>query len=169
MNKSNNAVVVSTSEMEQFEKNTEGTRGIKTLCELANILGYLDPMQSGYHSNGKGDYTEGDLIEMLKDNPFLVEALVEQIKDNLLEVKEFYDEEDSLPDEIVSKIKRYCKLHKSEYLGAGEEVDATRLAEDIANEYNIFTDVDSEIHPEVFEIVSNACENDDEEELDEDE
>ena len=150
-------VTVSTSEMEKFESNLEGNKGIQNLCEIANLLGYRDVLQSGFRSDGKNSYCEGDLVEMLKDNSFLIEALVDAIRDNLFDVKEFYDEEDELPSEVVSKIKKHCKFHKSEYIEGGEEVNTTRLAEDIANEYEIFTDADCEIHPEVFEIVNYMC------------
>lgn len=150
-------VTVSTSEMEKFESNLEGNKGIQNLCEIANLLGYRDVLQSGFRSDGKNSYCESDLIEMLKDNSFLIEALVDAIRDNLFDVKEFYDEEDELPSEVVSKIKKYCKFHKSEYIEYGEEVNTTRLAEDIANEYEIFTDADCEIHSEVFEIVNYMC------------
>jgi len=56
----------------------EGRRGLEAICCIARAIGYVDPMRSGTIS---AKATLGDLMCMLEDNPGLMEAMVEWIKD----------------------------------------------------------------------------------------
>lgn len=58
------------SEIERLP--TEGDQGIRSLCKLAQGLGYKDPF---YHLQLPTGECIGDLLEMLRDNPCMVEAI----------------------------------------------------------------------------------------------
>ena len=55
---------------------TEGSEGVKNLCQICQSLGYEDKMYFGQLSNG---CCIGDLIEFLEDNPGAIGAIVEWI------------------------------------------------------------------------------------------
>jgi len=56
----------------------EGRRGVETLCQLAAVLGYKDPMYFGQITSKA---TIGDLICMLEDNSGLIEAMIDWVKE----------------------------------------------------------------------------------------
>ena len=51
---------------------TEGRRGVEALCKIAGALGYNDSLRFGQLTSTT---CVGDLLEMLQDNPGLVEAM----------------------------------------------------------------------------------------------
>lgn len=55
----------------------EGNKGLENLCQIAGALGYKDPMYFGQLSRKA---TVGDLLEMLRDNSGMIEAMVEWIR-----------------------------------------------------------------------------------------
>lgn len=58
--------------------NNEGRRGVVKLCKLAAALGYKDPLYYGQLERGA---TLGDLLCFLEDNPGVIEAVVDWIKE----------------------------------------------------------------------------------------
>ena len=54
----------------------EGQRGLENLCQIAGALGYKDPQ---YFCQFSSKACLGDLLEMLKDNSGMIEAMVEWI------------------------------------------------------------------------------------------
>lgn len=56
----------------------EGRQGVQNMCTLARALGYKDPMYFGQLSSKAAI---GDLICMLEDNPGLIEAMIEWVRD----------------------------------------------------------------------------------------
>lgn len=69
---------------------TEGNKGVRNLCRLANLLGYQDRTYFGQVAGA----CYGDLILLLEDNPGLVEAMHEWLQDNLDEEEDPEDEEE---------------------------------------------------------------------------
>ena len=68
----------------------EGRRGVEAMCQLAAVLGYKDPMYFGQLTSKA---TVGDLLCMMEDNPGLVEAMVDWVRDsNSPEFKESLEE-----------------------------------------------------------------------------
>lgn len=57
----------------------EGRRGVEAVCQLAAALGYKDPMYFGQLTNKA---TVGDLLCMMEDNPGMVEAMVEWVRES---------------------------------------------------------------------------------------
>lgn len=58
---------------------TEGRRGLEAMCQLAAALGYKDPMYFGQLTQKA---TVGDLLCMMEDNPGLIEAMVNWVRDS---------------------------------------------------------------------------------------
>ena len=56
----------------------EGRQGVENLCTLARAVGYKDPMYFGQLSSRAAI---GDLICMLEDNPGMIEAIHNWIRD----------------------------------------------------------------------------------------
>lgn len=67
----------------------EGRRGVETICQIAGALGYKDPMYFGQLSSKA---KLGDLICMLGDNPGMIEAMIEWLKDTGEHVPEWKQE-----------------------------------------------------------------------------
>lgn len=57
---------------------SEGRQGVKMLCQVANAIGYKDPMYFGQLSSKAAI---GDLICMLEDNSGMVEAMIDWLRD----------------------------------------------------------------------------------------
>ena len=57
---------------------TEGRKGVENICQLARALGYRDPQYFGQLSQRAAI---GDLICMLEDNPGMLEAMFEWIRE----------------------------------------------------------------------------------------
>ena len=51
----------------------EGRRGVEALCQVARSIGYKDSTYFGQLSHKAAI---GDLIEMLQDNPGMIEAII---------------------------------------------------------------------------------------------
>ena len=60
----------------------EGNSGIKSLCRIADELGYNDPLHQIVNNDGS---CIGDLICFLEDNPGAIEAIINWTKDNYQE------------------------------------------------------------------------------------
>ncbi len=64
----------------------EGRTGVITLCSIARVIGYKDPQ---YFGTLNRDAALGDLNNMLEDNPGMIEAIIEWMKQqNVPEWKE---------------------------------------------------------------------------------
>jgi hypothetical protein len=59
---------------------TEGERGVKSLAKIAMDLGYKDTMSYGKYDNGA---CVGDLLAFLGDNPGVIEAVHDWIRNNM--------------------------------------------------------------------------------------
>lgn len=57
----------------------EGRKGVEAVCQLAAALGYKDPMYFGQLTSKA---TVGDLLCMMEDNPGMVEAMVEWVRES---------------------------------------------------------------------------------------
>lgn len=57
----------------------EGRKGVEAVCQLAAALGYKDPTYFGQLTQKA---TIGDLLCMMEDNPGLVEAMVNWVRDS---------------------------------------------------------------------------------------
>jgi len=57
----------------------EGRKGVEAVCQLAAVLGYKDPMYFGQLTNKA---TVGDLLYMMEDNPGMVEAMVNWVRES---------------------------------------------------------------------------------------
>ena len=71
---------------------TEGERGVRGLCKLAKELGYKDHL---YRMQLSADECVGDLLEMLEDNPGMIEAIHTYVLDN----QNIYDLDDDDDDD----------------------------------------------------------------------
>ena len=81
----------------------EGRKGVEAVCQLAAALGYKDPMYFGQLTSKA---TVGDLLCMMEDNPGMVEAMVEWVRDrNSPEFKEAL--ESQLETELVVGSDQY--------------------------------------------------------------
>lgn len=58
---------------------TEGNRGFRALCGLARSLGYDTEPKQLYNSDGT---TVSSLINMLEDNPVMIEAIIKVVSKN---------------------------------------------------------------------------------------
>jgi len=88
----------------------EGRRGLEGLCKLAAALGYKDELYFGQIDR---DIVIGDFLEMLQDNPGMMEAIVDKVreygndewKENLLghlpEKEEVTMDSEDMPDGIT--------------------------------------------------------------------
>jgi hypothetical protein len=75
---------------------TEGNRGFTSLCGLAGYMGYDTYPQQLYNSDGT---TVSSLMNMLEDNPGMVQAIFDWIDDNKESYECFNDAEDEDDDE----------------------------------------------------------------------
>jgi hypothetical protein len=80
---------------------TEGRKGVEGLCKLSRALGYKDTQYFGQLTS---DACIGDLIEMLEDNPGVIEAMWEwvassrcsEFKEKLSEVVDSNEEDEEV-------------------------------------------------------------------------
>lgn len=56
----------------------EGRRGVESMCQFARALGYQDPQYWGQMTSKA---CLGDLVMLLEDNPGMMEAMVEWVRD----------------------------------------------------------------------------------------
>jgi len=80
----------------------EGQQGLENLCQIAGALGYKDPLYFGQYSHKA---TLGDLLEMLKDNPGLMESMVDWIRDQ--NYKEFREPLEALVKAQDAAVDQY--------------------------------------------------------------
>jgi len=102
MERDMNELVDAYMEQENLHR-LEGRKGVEALCQLASALGYKDPTYFGQLTSKA---TVGDLLCMLEDNPGMVEAMVEWVRDSncnehreALEAVVTAEETDGDPDE----------------------------------------------------------------------
>lgn len=68
---------------------TEGERGIKSLAKIVRDLGYKDSMHYGGYDNGS---CVGDLLNFLADNPGVIQAMHDWIRENMGSVDDEWTE-----------------------------------------------------------------------------
>lgn len=76
---------------------TEGNRGFRALCGLARSLGYDTEPKQLYNSDGT---TVSSLINMLEDNPVMIEAIIKVVSTRHRRTfEDLLDEQGTVEDE----------------------------------------------------------------------
>lgn len=139
----------------------ESGSSLVAFAKLAKALGYRDTSKRMPMTTHAGEVVQlGDIIELLKDNPFIFQNLVNSEE---IEVQYFSEDED-LPENVVVEIKSWMRKNVSDYRDDCGELDYTGLAEGCANELGIFINADCDIPDEVFDLAAEIDEDDDEDE-----
>lgn len=117
--------------IDQENLRLEGRRGIEALCQISAALGYKDPTYFGQLTQAA---ILGDFIEMLQDNPCVIEAIVETIKNS--RVPEWIENMEQVTNESDDVLEAVAKMRELGYNKNNLPNDLTVL--EMVDTYEIF-------------------------------